>query len=128
MMTLFEKILTACVPIIVALLGILPTLIASHSSSKKSMNKLQDTLDKHIQEDAETNIKNIRYRILRFNDDLCSGIRHSESCFEDILEDIDDYEKYCAEHPNFKNSRGKMAMEHIKETYAKLKNRGEFLI
>lgn len=123
-----KEIFALCVPILVALIPIIPTLIANHRSAKKSMNKLQETLDKHIQEDAETNIRNVRYRILRFNDDLCSGIKHSESCFEDILEDIDSYEKYCAAHPNFRNSRGKMAMEHIKETYAQLKNRGEFLV
>lgn len=134
----FVQILTACVPILVALVGIIPTVIANRKKTEKSLQesrnetkaqveKLQKTLDNHIKEDEDAKARTLRYRILRFYDEMCEGREHSESHFEDILSDIDDYEKFCDTHPGFKNSRGKTAMSYIKDTYAKLKSGGRFL-
>lgn len=94
---------------------------------RKSLEKLQTTLDNHIREDEDDKARNQRYRILRFYDEMCDHWKHSESHFEDILDDIDEYEQYCKHHPDFKNNRGKAAMEYIKDSYADLKPRGEFL-
>jgi hypothetical protein len=132
------KILTACAPILVALVGIIPAVVSnrkktqesikeSQESAKKDMVKMQTTLDNHIREDEDEKARNQRYRILRFYDEMCEHRRHSESHFEDILDDIDDYEKYCEAHPEFRNNRGKVAMEHIKVTYGKIKASGGFL-
>ena len=132
------KILTACVPILVALVGIIPTIVSnrkktegsikeSQESAKKDMAKMQTSLNNHIREDEDEKARNKRYRILRFYDEMCEHRRHSESHFEDILDDIDDYEKYCEAHPEFRNNRGKVAMEHIKVTYGKIKASGGFL-
>jgi len=100
---------------------------ASNESTEKTVAKVQTTLDNHIREDEDEKARNQRYRILRFYDELCEHRKHSESHFEDILDDIDDYEKYCAAHPDFRNSRGKVAMEYIKDTYSKIKSNGGFL-
>lgn len=132
------QILTACAPILVALVGIIPTVIANRKKTEKSLQesreetkaqvaKLQTTLDDHIKEDEDAKARTQRYRILRFYDEMCEGRQHSESHFEDILSDIDDYEHFCDTHPGFKNSRGRAAMSYIKDTYAKLKAAGRFL-
>jgi hypothetical protein len=132
------KILTACVPILVALVGIIPTVVSnrkktqesikeSQEAAKKDMVKMQTSLNNHIREDEDEKARNKRYRILRFYDEMCEHRRHSESHFEDILDDIDDYEKYCEAHPEFRNNRGKVAMEHIKVIYGKIKASGGFL-
>ena len=137
-MDTFIKILTACAPVFVALVGIIPTVVAnrkktqesikeSQEAAKKDMAKVQSTLDAHIREDEDEKARNQRYRILRFYDEMCEHRDHSESHFEDILDDIDDYEKYCDEHPQFRNNRGKVAMAYIKEMYAKIKSSGGFL-
>ena len=47
--------------------------------------------------------------------------------FEDVLDDITDYETYCARHPDFRNSRGSIAMDAIQETYSSIKRKGGFL-
>ena len=133
-----EKILVACSPVLVALVGIIPTVIsnrkktqesikASNEAMEKSVEKVQTTLDKHIREDEDEKARNQRYRILRFYDEMCEHRKHSESHFEDILDDIDDYEKYCEGHPQFRNNRGRVAMEHIKAAYGKIKISGGFL-
>ena len=132
-----------------SLLGIvvtvIPTIIANRKKTQESIKAsndemrkqldennrrvavVQSTLDAHIREDEDEKARNQRYRILRFYDELCEDREHSESHFEDILDDIDDYEKYCDSHPDFKNNRGKVAMEHIKTVYGQLKPKGKFL-
>ena len=121
-------VLQACVPILVAIVGIVPTIISNRKKTQESITTLQNTLNAHIREDENQTAKNKRYRILRFYDELCEGKIHSESHFVDILDDIDDYTKYCDKHENeFKNHRGKAAMDYIRETYRKLKESGKFL-
>ena len=125
--------------IAVAFIAIIPSIRAnrkktdeavkeSQEAAKKDMEKMQTTLNNHIREDEDERARNQRYRILRFYDELCEHRKHSESHFEDILDDIDDYEKYCVTHPQFRNNRGKVAMEYIKSMYGKVKSSGGFLM
>lgn len=138
-------ILTACAPILISLIGIIPTVVANRKKTQKSIDDMQTKLiedinqtktavknvqtklDAHLMEEEEHRAKQARYRILRFYDELCEGRRHSESHFEDVLDDVDFYENYAATHPGFKNSRGKEAMDYIRETYHKVKTKGGFL-
>ena len=122
------SVLQACAPILVALVGLIPTIINSRKKTQASIETLQKTLDAHIKEDEDDKARQARMRIIRFNDELCENRLHSESYFEDILDDIDMYEAYCDKHQDFKNGRGKTAMEHIKATYARIKSKGGFLM
>lgn len=121
------KILTACGPVIISLIGLIPTIISNRKKTQESIEKVQKTLDEHIKEDEDARARSQRYRILRFYDEMCEHKNHSESHFEDILDDIDKYEIYCKAHPDFKNNRGEAAMTYIKQIYAKLKASGGFL-
>lgn len=120
-------VLQACAPILVALVGIVPTIINNRKKTQASIDELRATLATHIREEEDDKARQARLRIIRFNDELCANIAHSESYFEDILDDVDTYEKYCADHPDFKNNRGKAAMEHVKDVYTHVKNKGGFL-
>ena len=133
------QILTAIAPVLVAVITIIPTIIANSqktrkeikdadTATKEKIEKMQKTLDAHIRENEDEKARNQRYRILRFYDEMCENRLHSESHFEDIIADIDDYEKYCKAHPDFRNNRGVLAMEYIKDSYAKIKRCGGFLI
>lgn len=65
-----------------------------------------------------------RVRILRFGDEVSRGVKHSEENYEQVLSDIDMYEKYCLQHPEFKNNQTVMTTGIIKDAYEKrLKNR-----
>ena len=150
------NLLSVFVPILVALVGIIPTIISnrkkteqsikemqdankkemekslegiksSQEAAKRDMERMQATLDNHIREDEDAKARTQRYRILLFYDEMCEKRDHSESHFEDILEDIDDYERYCETHPGFRNNRGTAAMTYIKTKYAKIKSSGGFL-
>ena len=99
----------------------------ANKATNAKVDALSEKLDAHICENEEDNMKQVRTRILRFYDEVCENRAHSENHFEDILDDIDDYEKYVSTHPGFKNNRGEAAMRHIKEVYHVIKETGGFL-
>lgn len=75
----------------------------------------------------ENEAKNARYRIIRFDDEIRHDKRHTEEHFNQIMDDITDYERYCREHPDFPNSKAVSAIEKIKKTYEKCKDQNSFL-
>lgn len=62
--------------------------------------------------------KDARIRILRFGDEILHGIHHSKEHFDQILQDITEYEQYCKDHPEFKNKMTVLTTKHIMETYS----------
>ena len=68
-----------------------------------------------------------RTRILRFGDELRRGVEHSEEFFNQILDDISDYERYCAEHPEYKNSKAVNAIAEIDKVYQRCMEKNSFL-
>lgn len=71
-------------------------------------------LAKQIEEDKAIHA---RAHILRFADGLYNGKHHTKEYFDDMLCDIDDYERYCREHPDFKNNKTVMSVELIRKAY-----------
>ena len=68
-----------------------------------------------------------RTRILRFADELRRDVKHSEEFFNQILDDISDYERYCTEHPEYKNSKAVNAIAEIDKVYQKCMEKNSFL-
>lgn len=73
-----------------------------------------DILEKRIDENQAITY---RTRILRFSDEMYNGVKHSRESFEQTLSDIDSYNKYCQNHPEFINSKTINAAKHINEQY-----------
>lgn len=83
---------------------------------------------KQIRDDLnEDRAVTARVRILRFNDELLQGLRHSKESFDQALSDIDNYEFYCMNHVEFKNNRTVMAVQNIKKKYEKCMLDNDFL-
>lgn len=68
-----------------------------------------------------------RQRILRFSDEIRRKERHSEEMFNSILEDIDEYEKYCDDHPKYRNNKADFAIANVKRVYQKTLDENDFL-
>lgn len=128
--------------VILSLVEISPIKINPWSWIGNVLNKgIIDRLDKQSKDiDAmKTKISNIqkevnensatssRYRILRFDDELLHGVMHTKEHFDQILVDIDIYEKFCARNPDFRNNLATMAISHIKITYQKCSEDNSFL-
>lgn len=126
-----DTVLVALITAGLTLLGtIITTITTSITNRNKTINRIDDVevkLDSHIHEEEWANAKQIRVRILRFNDEICRGTQFSENHFEDILEDIDVYERFCDAHPDYHNGKGAIAMAHIKAEYEKHMVNHDFL-
>lgn len=62
-------------------------------------------------------VRMARQRILRFNDEILFGKRHSKEHFDEILDDIDTYEEYCRTHEDYENNKAVLAIATIREVY-----------
>lgn len=82
-----------------------------------------DVLEKLDENSAST----CRYRLIRFDDELRHNVKHTQEHFDQILDDITTYERYCKEHPNYPNSKAVLAIENIKSTYIKCREENSFL-
>lgn len=83
------------------------------------LDNLKKTLDEHIAEDGRKTAKDTRSRILQFNDEVSRGEHHSKESWDNTLEDIDYYEAYCRQHPEFPNNKAILAINNIKTEYAR---------
>lgn len=77
----------------------------------KSIEEIKDQI-----EENETVTK--RVRILKFEDELQEGRRHSKDSWDQVMSDITGYEKYCVLHPGFKNDQTAVTVNHIRSGYA----------
>lgn len=91
------------------------------------MDKLENDVAEVKKEVAESSAVTSRYRILRFDDEILHEVRHTKEHFDQILLDIDVYEGFCDEHPDFKNNLAVMAIRHIKQVYQKCSTDNSFL-
>ena len=72
-------------------------------------------------------VKNARIRILRYADEITSGVEHSKESFDQALLDIDEYQDYCRLHPEFENNRTTLANDRIRSVYKELMKENGFL-
>ena len=87
----------------------------------------RQVLDEHIRLDDERNADSHRQRILAFNNELLRDIPHTQEDFIEILAEIDYYEDYCKQHPEYKNNRAVHAVAHIGRIYDERLQKHDFL-
>ena len=88
---------------------------------------LEQKVDKLERTNAEQNAEERRVRILRFGDEILHDVKHSKEHFDNILQDVAVYEKYCKDHPEFENGRTVLTIETIEATYKKCFASHDFL-
>lgn len=93
----------------------------------EKLDSIARKVDSLEAQQAEDKAMQARTEILRFADELYNGEQHSKEYFDDILSDIDRYEKYCEGHPGFLNSKTVISTQRIKETYDRLLAEHRFL-
>jgi hypothetical protein len=132
--------MTSLTTITISILGVFTAIFSSQGfwtwySDRKNrsseiiekVDELGKELTEHIAQSEERSALEARRRILRFNDELLNHVMHSKEYFDEILSDIDTYERYCREHPNFPNNKTVMSIEHIKEIYKQCEKEDSFL-
>lgn len=116
------------------LLAFIQFLISRHDSKHdrlkgivESIDRLSEKVDRLEQKGDERNAVSMRVRILRFRDEMLEGQNHTHDSFQQVLSDIDDYEKYCEKNPDFRNGQTTATIEHIKHNYAERLEKHDFL-
>lgn len=130
-----KGLIAACAIIVASVIETAPIKVNPWSSLGNVFNKtLLEKIEK-IEKDVE-DVKvrvgeekavSSRYRILRFDDELLHDEKHTKEHFDQILLDIDVYERYCENNPQFKNSLAVMAISHIRDIYKKCSKENSFL-
>lgn len=111
--------------IALTLIQVAPIRINPWSAIARAIGK---ALNADLNEKMEANeAKTARYRILRFDDEIRHKTRHSKEHFDQIIEDVDTYERYCQDHPRFPNGKAVSATDNVKRTYEKCKAENSFL-
>ena len=88
---------------------------------------LKKDLDELKKEAELERVRQARQRILRFNDEILFEKRHSKEHFDEILDDITLYERYCREHKDYENNKAILAISTIKEVYQECMDTHDFL-
>lgn len=91
------------------------------------VKEMHQSLEQHIALDDQRDADRKRMRVLRFNDELIHGVRHTQEHFNEVLDDITAYERYCESHPNYQNNKAVMAIENVKRTYQRCEDERNFL-
>lgn len=127
-----EQILGYIVTIVVAILGSswVGDWLKARRERKSGMVTTNQILDavKSLRADFdEEKAVQARVRIVKFNDEILTDQRHSKESFDQVLSDIDTYDRYCSEHPQFVNSKTKLSSENIRRTYQECESKHSFL-
>ena len=93
---------------------------------KAQLNNIE-RLEVLTREIGQSEATTCRYRILRFNDEILHEQRHTKEHFDQILDDITRYEKYCDEHPEYENNKATLAIKNVKRVYQKCSDENSFL-
>lgn len=128
-------IIAVCAVVIMSLVEVSPIKINPWSWIGNIFNKGVITKMEKIEQDvadvkkevAESSAVTSRYRILRFNDEILHEVKHTKEHFDQILLDIDVYDGFCEQHPDFKNNLAVMAIKNIKQVYQKCSKDNSFL-
>lgn len=98
-----------------------------HDAQQKDIDGLKTSIQQMRESESIKDAQAARRRILRFNDELLRSIDHSKEYFDDILEDIKIYNRYCDEHKDFTNGKTVMAKKNIEHCYEQCMEKHSFL-
>lgn len=90
------------------------------SDLRKEVDEMRDNM-------ARNKAANQRTKIIRFGSEIRLAQKHSKEYFDEIMQDITEYDQYCDEHPTFRNNITASSSEIIKETYKKCLEENSFL-
>lgn len=92
----------------------------------KEIKNLRDEITELRNTVDENEAKASRIRILKFADEVYMEMNHSKDSFDQCLSDATFYEKFCKDHPDFKNNQTGETIEYIKEVYHERMQKKDF--
>ena len=103
-------------------------LINRYDSRRSELKTIQKEITTIRGEIAENKVTTSRRRILDASDAILNtGVHHSKEWFDQLLDDIDNYDRYCVSHPDYRNSVAVSAIANIKRIYQQCLETSSFL-
>lgn len=94
---------------------------------EKRLNDIERQNEAQDQQRLEDQAVSARRKIVLAADEICIlPTTHTYEWYNQLMQQIDFYEKYCEAHPDFPNEQAVMSMDIIKESYAKHKKEDSF--
>ena len=130
----------AIIAIAMTLIEITPIKVNPWSAIAKAIGRAVNTevlneletvkkkLEEHVIMDDQRVADGHRTRILHFNNELLRSIKHTKEEYIEVLAEIDAYERYCSENPNYPNNRAVLAIENIRDNYKERLQKHDFLM
>lgn len=124
------QLLVAVIAAIFGSTGFWNWMINRKATNKDIMSKLNNVesaveqLEYKVDKNAAVSC---RSRILRFNKELIRNEKHTHEEFTTILDDADVYERFCNDHPNFRNNYATLSIANIKRCYQQCEEQHDFL-
>ena len=100
---------------------------AMNAEVMEKLEKLEKGMAEIESKVAENDAKQAVVRILRFGDEIYNDVLHTKEHFNQILQDITEYEHYCDTHKDFENDRTVATTKLIKEVYEECLENKSFL-
>lgn len=100
---------------------------ALNGELSEKVDRLARDFEFHLKAEEEDKVRATRRRILRCEGDLRRGIVYTKEAFDELLRDVDSYNKYCNDHPEYENSKTVLAIDYILDTYAVYMKDNKFL-
>lgn len=94
---------------------------------EKKIDTLEAKVDANEEKRLEGEAVSARVRILRFIDEIREGRLHTKDSFDQCNSDITTYERFCENHPNFKNNQTNASIEYFNKMYAERLEKNDFL-
>lgn len=101
--------------------------IAEMKTIQNDLSDVHTEIDKMQKNGEKKDADDARNRILRFDDELRIHQKHSREFFDQILDDVDFYEKFCDTHEHYKNSKADSAIKNIRKVYDIVKETNDFI-
>ena len=92
-------------------------LITRHDNKEGYIASLTEKIDGLFLKVEQDSVTNLRRYIFEFSIECRRGIIHTKEEWDQCLQDITEYRRYCSRHPEFVNGRCDIAIEQLEEIY-----------
>lgn len=122
---------SAVVGAVVSLIQFFVTRKDKFADQFASINTKLDELAAAIEDDRAQRKRDkaddARRRILDASDEVLHCVPHSKEWWDQINDDVTEYNKYCASHPDYRNNKAVHTIDNLDKEYSKKLEINDFL-
>lgn len=91
------------------------------------LDKLAATIEDNRELRKRDKADDARRRILAASDEVLHCVPHSKEWWDQVNDDVTQYNKYCSAHPDYRNNKAVHAIDNLDKEYSKKLEINDFL-